>query len=240
MGENNKEKYFYSLYKFDYKKEMKEFETKWSDELEELARIIIESSDLRITKDGKTYYTKERGRKKVRGYSLKSNGGHDSWYIYIWDDFDTTSYDKRKEGHKNYSSVRNWTSLGKYDDPKAKELLKNHLERKYGISEGYFDVIYEELLIEVKEKEKTRQTKFNNIMKKLIKIKKMHALDEIPDLSGDLVKLRKLYKEYLVESILDINEHFKLKDLGKNPTIERLEAIRMAHIEHLKQKAAKD
>jgi hypothetical protein len=215
---------FNSLYltyehEFDYDAKIKAIRAKYNELFDEMSKQIIQKDPIEYEIDGVKYKRKQNGRQHVRGYSLKSNGKH--IYLYVWGSYSKDESERmRQRSHKNYSKYNKEECLGRYDDPDARNALQIHLQNKYGANTGQIQALFEEMQIEVDKLERTRRMKFNEVASKIEMLIRRHNLDIPEKHRGDLVKIRKIYKEYLIQAISVVNPLFELSDIRKGASID--------------------
>lgn len=85
----------------------------------------------------------KRGKRNAHGFTLKdiNRDGKGNYYVYVWN---KSTYDKKEvkeqrelrkiqgKNHKNYSSVKGWTSIGNYKKEETINKLYKHLISVYG------------------------------------------------------------------------------------------------------------
>jgi len=138
----------------------------------------------------------KRGKKENQGYSLKSPK-YKNYYIYVWDKNTYNSEEvaeaRKLKNTKNYSKVKGWRSLGRYDDSATWEKLYQHLANIYGTTVNeqevreYLEAKYEEL-------EKKRIEKLNQLNKWIAEEYDRMGITDY-NLPSDIAKAKKILKE---------------------------------------------
>lgn len=155
-----------------------------------------------------------KGPNGEKGFTLKDTNKNGKYYVYIWGEYDNDfSNIKRRSGHRGYSKVHGWRSLGSYSKNETIERLKAYLEMKFGNNQAVFDEwITEEYEVAERRRIELEKEQFNDIMVK-IETYHYHYPDVDINYSTELnyYTARKLYMTLLKNQVNKYRDRLKIK-----------------------------